>query len=306
MDPLEPKPAPKQKERRLAHPASLPERSVRAGAALAGGLVHEAAEVVLPDWLRRSRLYQATVARMLRITVELIGGVQDVFPEEEVSVEELAVRKAAGNVVELAGVLAVGWSPLWLLAATADLTGGARIYLRTLVEELKRSGLLDEEADIQSVEDLLDALERTSGLMADTIDIPPLNVEEMRRSWEALQRNRSALPDGQALASLFSRLREVAAREGRSLFSVSSLLAAGAVRAGIQLGNTHVFDYYRETLNKIDEEGVLAYVRRVARPYLEQSVRHFDPDSPTLTERFLQHVRNRRSEDRHHLPERGS
>ena len=51
--------------------ASLPERTARVGAALTGGLVYETGEVLLPLAVRRSRLYQAIVGRLLRITIEL-------------------------------------------------------------------------------------------------------------------------------------------------------------------------------------------------------------------------------------------
>src|SRR3712207_6949819 len=51
--------------------ASLPERTARAGAALTGGLVYEASEVVLPLALRRSRLYQAIVGRLDRKSTRL-------------------------------------------------------------------------------------------------------------------------------------------------------------------------------------------------------------------------------------------
>ena len=63
--------------------ASLPERTARAGAALTGGLVYEASEVVLPLAVRRSRLYQGIVGRLLRITIELVGGVEGVYPGQE-------------------------------------------------------------------------------------------------------------------------------------------------------------------------------------------------------------------------------
>lgn len=62
--------------------------------------------------MRYSRLYQATIAPLLRILVELLGGVRGVLRHGPISVEELAVRKLAGNAVELAGSLAMGWSPL--------------------------------------------------------------------------------------------------------------------------------------------------------------------------------------------------
>ena len=58
--------------------ASLPERTARAGAALTGGLVYEASEVVLPLAVRRSKLYQAIVGRLLRIIIELVGGVEEI------------------------------------------------------------------------------------------------------------------------------------------------------------------------------------------------------------------------------------
>jgi hypothetical protein len=84
-----------------AYLASLLERTARAGAALTGGLVYETGEVLLPLAVRRSRLYQAIVGRLLRIMIELVGGVEGVYPSEEMQARELLVRKTAGNVVEL-------------------------------------------------------------------------------------------------------------------------------------------------------------------------------------------------------------
>jgi hypothetical protein len=272
---------------------SLPERIVRAVASSVGGLIYEATEVLLPGWLRRSRLYQAIVATLLRITVELVGGVTDVLPPDDIGVEELAVRKTAGGVIELASFMAVGWSPLWLLAAAADLTGGTRTYLRALVSELERDGVLPEDTEFTSVEELLNTLEGTSGLMAETIDVPPLNVHDMRSSWQALQQNVGELPDTSRLASIYAQLQQVTKQEGHSLQSVSSLIAAGAVRAGVQMGHTYIFDYYRDALRTITTEGLPAYAQRVAKPYLTVAVSHFDPKRTTYTERLLRRVRRR-------------
>jgi len=52
---------------------SLPERTLRVLAVFFGGLVHETAKVLLPGWLRRSRLYQATIGGLLRIAIEFVG-----------------------------------------------------------------------------------------------------------------------------------------------------------------------------------------------------------------------------------------
>ena len=269
---------------------SLPERTLRALAVFLGGLVHETAEVLLPGWMRRSRLYQATIGGLLRIAIELVGGLSGVLPSDDMDIQEFSMRKAAGTGVELAGFLAMGLSPIWLFAATADITGGTRTYLGALVTELQLEGILPENADIASVEELLNTLEGTSGQMVEMVDVPPLNVGDLRTSWGELKRNATDLPDTSRLASLYDDLQLVAKREEQSLQSVSSLIALGAARAGVQVGQTHVFDYYQDALRTINKEGLPVYARRVARPYLAVAKSHFNPQRITYTERLLQRV----------------
>jgi hypothetical protein len=275
--------------------ASLPERTARAGAALTGGLVYEASEVVLPLAVRRSKLYQAMVGRLLRIMIELVGGVEGVYPAQEMPVRELLVRKTAGNVVELSGFLAVGWSPLWLLAGASDLVGGTKVYLRTLVRELRDAGVLAPDADVASFEELLTVLEDTSGVLADTVDVPPLNVSSVRASWQELRRQAADLPDAAGLEKIFAELQVAARQEGRSMLEISSMVALGAVRAGMRLGNVHIFDYYRRALRTIVEEGLPSFLRRTSTPYLTRAGSHFDPRSSTYTERLLRRRADRRS-----------
>ncbi|MEK7214309.1 MAG: hypothetical protein AAB289_01765 [Chloroflexota bacterium] len=282
------------RRRSLSFLASLPERAVRVGAASLGGAVYQLSEVLLPGWLRSTKLYRATVARMLRITVEMVGGVRDVMPAEGVSVQELAMRKAAGNALEFASIFAVGWSPLWLLAAASDVTGGTKVYLRTLAGELKRSGLLPDDAGVASFEELLTRVEQTSGVLADTIDVPPVSLDEIRTSWEKLRKNPSALPTPETQAAIYEGLREASSKEGHSLLEVSSLIAQSAVRAGIQLGNTYIFHYYRDALGAILTEGLPAYMQRVSAPYITTVGRHLNPRRSTYTERLLRWVRRKR------------
>jgi hypothetical protein len=275
--------------------ASLPERTARAGAALTGGLVYEASEVVLPAAVRRSRLYQAIIGRLLRITIELVGDVEGVYPGREMPARELLVRKTAGNAVELSSFLAVGWSPLWLLAGASDLVGGTKAYLRALAAELREAGVLAADADVASFDELLTALEGTSGVLADTVDVPPLNVPSVRASWQELQRQAADLPDAAGLESIFAELQLAARQEDRSLLEISSLVGLGAVRAGVKLGNVHVFDYYRLALRTIVEEGLLSFLRRTSTPYLVRAGSHFDPRSSTYSERLLRRRAARRS-----------
>ena len=276
--------------------ASLPERTTRAGAALTGGLVYEASEVVLPVAIRRSKLYQAIVGRLLRITVELVGGVRGVYPAQEMPVRELLVRKTAGNVVELSSFLAVGWSPVWLLAGASDLVGGTKVYLQALVTELRDAGVLAPEVDVASFEELLSVLEGTSGVLADTVDVPPLNITSVRTSWQELRRQATDLPDAADLERIYAELQLAARQEDRSILEISSMVALGAVRAGVRLGNVHIFDYYRGALRTIVEEDLRSFVRRTSTPYLTRAGSHFDPRSSTYSERLLRRWADQRCE----------
>jgi hypothetical protein len=94
-----------------------------------------------------------------------------------------------------------------------------------LVSEFQRDGLLPTDTDITSVEELLHTLEETSGLMAETVDVPPLNLDDMRTSWQTLQQNVAELPDAGRLDSLYAQLQQVANQEGRTLQAVSSTWA---------------------------------------------------------------------------------
>jgi hypothetical protein len=232
---------------------------------------------------------------LLRIIIELVGGVEGVYPTQEMPVRELLVRKTAGNVVELSSFLAVGWSPVWLLAGASDLVGGTKVYLRTLVTELKDAGVLAPDADVASFEELLTALEETSGVLADTVDVPPLNLASVRTSWKELQRQAADLPDDADLEKIFAELQLAARQEDRSILEISSMVALGAVRTGVRLGNVHIFDYYRLALRTIVEEGLLSFLRRTSTPYLTRAGSHFDPRSSTYSERLLRRWADRRS-----------
>jgi hypothetical protein len=210
-------------------------------------------------------------------------------------VRELLVRKTAGNVVELSSFLAVGWSPVWLLAGASDLVGGTKVHLHTLVTELQDASVLAPDTDVASFEELLTTLEDTSGVLADTVDVPPLNIPSMRTSWQELQRQVADLPDADGLEKIFSDLRLAARREDRSILEISSVVALGAVHAGVRLGNVHIFDYYRSALPTIIEEGLVTFLRRTSTPYLMRARSHFDPASGTYSERLLRRWAERRS-----------
>ena len=268
---------------------SLPERAVRAVAAALGGTLHETAQLVLPRVVRRSRFYEATARNALRVVIELVGGVE-AAPSGEPAVGEIAKRKAAGNVVELGSIAAFGFSPLWLLAAASDVLRGSRAYLEALVAELKVAGVLAEEVEVGSVDDLLGVLERGTGRTAALIDVPPVELAELRESLAELRAEAEALPSQAELAAAFEGLRRAAARERRPLLEVSAGVGLAFLVCSRKLGRAHVLVPYREDWRPLRREGFAAYSRRIARPYREAVTGHFDPERPTWTERVLGRV----------------
>ena len=245
-----------------------------------------------------SQIYQTFIGRMLRITVEWAGGVQGVMPADPITAGRLATRKVAGNVIELTSFLAVGWSPLWLLAAASDLTGGTQVYLRAVVDELKRLQLLPPEQEFASVDGLLDAIEGTTGVLSRAIDIPPLDqselqasAKEMREAWQSLKESTSGLPTSEGLRAIANQMQQTAEREGTSMWLVSSLIGLGAVQAGIKLGQANIYDYYRVALGEIQSKGWSAYISQVSKPYLAMAANHLDSRQESYIERALKQVR---------------
>jgi hypothetical protein len=274
---------------------TLPERLVRAAAAMLGGAVHETAQVVLPRFVRQSRLYEATAKNVLRITIELVGGVDVPERADEPSAGQIAVRKGAGNVVEFGSIAAFGFSPLWLLAAASDLARGSRVYLAALVGELKDNGVLAKDAEIASVDQLLGVLERGAGKSAALIDVPPMELRELRASIAELAAERKELPGPDELQALYEGLIRQARAENRSLLAVSSGIGLAFLSSAQHVGREHVWVPYREDWKPLRQEGFAAYARRVAQPYREAVEGHFDTAKQTHTERLLRRFRKKPS-----------
>jgi hypothetical protein len=272
---------------------SLPERVVRTWAALLGGAVHETAQLVLPRLVRRSRLYEATAKNLLRVAIELVGRVEGSSTSEETPPREIAMRKGAGNVVELGSIAAFGFSPLWLLAGASDLARGSRVYINALVGELKAAGVLADDVEVGSVDELLGVLERGAGHTARLVDIPPLELAELRRSLTELRDERDALPSQGELASLFRALQAEARRENRPVLEVSTGVGLAFLVSARNVGREHLVVPYAEDWQPLRREGFADYARRVAAPYPRAVTGHFDPARETYTERLLGRLRRR-------------
>jgi hypothetical protein len=264
----------------------------------------------MPRVIRRGRLYQNLVEATLRFMIETVGNVEGVYPTGEQLSEDFLLRRTAGNGIELIGIVAFRASPVWVLAALADVSGGGRHLIQEITSELKREGLLAVDTQFTSVDQMLDGLERSAGRLAEAINTPPLDVAGLRKEWASLRRDLQSippgnLPSGDAIRDTWLELKRVSVAQDRSVFQMSSVLALDAVNslpqkirwlssaarlATEKTGEVFaaaLLGHYRETLAMIRETGYASYAVRQFRPYLYAAALQFSPRQQTLTQRLI-------------------
>jgi hypothetical protein len=289
---------------------------IRSALGVGAGLLHEVGEVVLPRGVRRSRLFKNLVETTLRYLIERVGGAEGVFPAEQPTPRDFLARRGAGHAIEVLGIVAFHVSPVWVLAAFADLSGLGRHLIPEISEALKAQGLLEKDAQFSSVDQLLNGLEKAASRLAETLNTPPLDVEDLRREWAAVRESArgltaSDLPSRQEIRKQWRQLRLESVRQGRSVFEISSALAISAVhvlpgkarwlsasaRVGARrtgkLVSTAILDHYTQTLNELRAVGYVTFAKRQMSPYIRACVDQFSPHKRTLTQRLLEKARKR-------------
>jgi hypothetical protein len=289
---------------------SLPERAVRSLGALSGGLVREIGEVALPGAIRRTILYRTMVGVTLRFLIEQVGEVEGVYPSESRLAENFILQRTASHGIELLGILAFRASPVWVLAALADVTGGGHKLMLEIVEALKEENLLESGARFETMDQILGGLEKTSAHLALTFNMPPINVPGLRLEWETLKAELKSIPPNRVpaldrLERTWQALRISAQTQNRTVFAVSSLMAistlshvpanllwlskatrSAARRTGGIVGGA-ILDHYSTALEEISRTGFPGYWKREFRPYLRAAAAQFAPEHGSLTERLF-------------------
>ncbi len=288
---------------------SLPERMVRSLGALSGGLLREIGTVVLPASVRRTALYRTMVEVTLRFLIEEVGQVEGVYSEAGLA-QNFLLQRTASHGIELLGLLTFHASPVWVLAALADLSGAGNTLIREISQSLKEEGLLDPESRFETMDQVLTGLEKSSAHLAQTLNMPPMDVAGLRREWKTLREELGsipavALPTPERLERVWTDLKSSAQTQGRPVFVVSSLMAisaianlpgnvvrlsragrTAAVRTGKVVGEA-LLEHYSSALEEISKVGVAEYWKREFRPYLRAAAVQFVPEHESTTERLL-------------------
>lgn len=294
---------------------SLPERLVRSALGLGAGAAREVGQVVLPDAVRSSQLYKNLVDATLRFVIERVGGVDGVYDKQEALPDDFLARRTAGNAAEILGIVAFHASPIWVLAALADVCGAGRQLIPEMADALKAQGLLEKDVQFTSVDQMLDGLERTSARLAATINTPPLDVAGLRREWDAIRTDAArisprGLPSRDAIRATWTELKTESERQNRSIFETSSMVALSAVRefpdrarwfyASARVGAARTGDivaaalleHYQRTLADLRHTGYATFAARQFQPYLRAAADQLSPKTITLTDRLLGKIRH--------------
>ena len=124
------------------------------------------------------------------------------------------------------------------------------------------------------MDQILDGLEKASGHLAATLNVPPLDIPGLRREWERLKNELKTIspknmPALELLERVWKDLQESSKQQGRSV-----------------LGEA-ILDHYTNALAEIGRTGLLSYWTREFRPYLRGAAEQFATHHGTLTERLL-------------------
>jgi hypothetical protein len=286
---------------------SLPERVVRSTVGVTAGAAREAAHALIPQAFQSSKTYELVVTNSLKFLVENVGGVElKADNAESVPIDHFLARKAVGNFVDLAGVATLHLSPIWVFAVVSDVAYGSKAYVRELAAELHQRGLIKETSKIDRVDDLLEAIQRTTAETASLISTPPLSVDQLKLT---LERTRAAIAAADLAALLpeaelhahWHAMRSISTQERVSLLGVSGALtlhmlgkvetlAVGTI-VGVEVAgdllNRNVVGHYVDGLRTVREQGFYHVVRASGAPYAQAVWRNFATQRETLTSQIV-------------------
>lgn len=277
---------------------SLPERSLRALAALVGGATVFLADTLLPDVLRGTTIYKLIIGDTQRFLIERVAQMelkgQSFVLSHEIP-ENFVQRKAAGTVLEAVGLLTFHFSPLWVFAIAGDASSGGKVFLERLKKHLNDEGVIPEGVVINDLVDLVEATQTASRMSVKAVDTPPLSrkelatlVDDLKGAYRLMFLQVPELTGH--FEGLWGRMLKISERENISLAELSGVMTVQAANMGrrgigtiLALGKTSgelfgemILQNYKETLDLISKHGIKEYLRQYMAPFVEKSLQHFE------------------------------
>ncbi len=284
---------------------SLPERLARALGSLIGGSTLLLSKTLLPAAVKNSDSYRFTLGMFQTFLIKNVAQIDHLQTDTELQ-EHFLNRKLLGTSLEAVGLLTMHLSPVWVFAIASDAAKGGQVFLNRLVLHLKENGVIAEESNPESIEQVLLSIHEMSRQGATAIDTPPLSLPEvqelasqLRESMAALRQNSSSLLP--SFEALWSQIGRVASRENLSTEQVLGMLSlhaaaiaqsgkgtAGAVgKTGFYFLDEVILNDYKETLSGISATGSLSYMHQHMQPFVQNAQAHFNFKIETRSQAWL-------------------
>jgi hypothetical protein len=298
-----------QTRKSLGYLFSRPERTIRSLAAVSGGATLLLSETIIPKSIHQSTLYRVTLGDFQQFLIENVAQMNHELlanvPTRQLEAN-FVPRRMVGSAVDAAGLLWIRLSPLWVFAIASDAAAGSQVFLQRLVAQLKANEVLPPDAQIDSLTELLAAMQTAAQQSAQAVNAPPLAYEEVAQTAVELRDSYGRLFTNThnllfRMDSLWSQMEEVAAAEGTSTAHISGIMTLDLVQwskkgansaiavgqTGVELLDEHILSSYAHTLQQLSQEGLANYLNRMLTPFAESAINHYAPDKTSWTERVL-------------------
>ena len=268
---------------RLWYVISLPERAVRALVGTLGGGDPRERQVLLPRFVRRSRLYEATAKNALRIAVEAVGRAEPAEPPEISATRSPSARRP--GTWSSSARSRPSASPHWLLARVRRPT--ARGSTASFVDEPEARRRPRRGAGDRIGRRAPGGAGERLGPDRGPDRRPPLELAELRLDARRVPRRRLGPSRPEGARRPVRRAPAEAARERGSLLEVSVGMGMAFLLSARKRDQHAPRHPLPRGLGAPSPEGFAAYARRVGAPYARAVGGHFDPKRPSWTERPL-------------------
>lgn len=294
---------------RLGYLLSLPERTIRSLAAMAGGTTTLLTDTLFPDALRGSSLYKLFIGDAQNFLITKVAQIQAERPaldELGATRDDYIQRKMIGGALETAGLFAMHFSPLWVFAIAADAAAGSNTFLQRLAAQLKANNVLPNDMEVGSLTELLEAVQDSSRRSATAIDTPPLSraeigqlADELTSSYKQVFASATNLLP--RMEQIWGQMEYLSDRENISMERLTGILTVDTAEwarkgacAVLSVGQTinglvgeKILDGYSRSLNTIATTGITEYFNQHMCKFMQAAANHFSPQQKTWTQSLL-------------------
>lgn len=293
-------------KKKLLYVLSVPERTIKSVVSVGTGVSSLLTNLLLPSAVKDSATYRVTFGMLQQFLIEKVAQVEET--EKKVKLKDhYVIRKTAGSIIEGVGLISIRFSPVWMLAILSDVSGGSRIYIHRLIDDLKKNQLIDTNVNYDNIYDLLEGINKSSSIGVNAMDLPPISAEEFNQFKDTLitqfkSNNAASKKMFGDLENVYKKMKDVGHKERMSLQKLNGGLTLDLMKNTTKKGfditkvtaktsldmiNETVIKSYLDSLDTVNKIGKRKYLIEHMAPFMKQFRNHYNKDIKTITEKIF-------------------